>query len=143
MSREETQAFFEAYRDAFNRLDGDAVADLWHTPSGILQTRAGETHATLTQWSEDAPMRANHRALCELYRSSGYHRADFEVAEHTPLGPNSAFANVRWTLTRSDGSLLQRFATGYQLARMPQGPKVVLCVAYQENIAEMKRHAAD
>lgn len=142
MNLDETQAFFEAYRDAFNRLDGDAVAELWHTPSGIVHTRDGEAHATLTQWVEEAPMRANHRALCELYRSNGYHQADFEMVAHTPLGADGAFANVRWTLTRADGSVLQRFCTGYNLARTPQGPRVVLCTAYQENISEMKRNAA-
>lgn len=118
------------------------MAELWHTPSGIVHTRDGEAHATLTQWAEEAPMRANHRALCELYRGNGYHRTDFELIEHVALGPNSAFANVRWTLTRADGSLLQRFCTGYNLARLSQGPRVVLCTAYQENISEMKRHAA-
>ena len=46
------------------------------------------------------------------------------------------------TVYRADGSVLQRFCTGYNLARMPQGPRVVLCTAYQENISEMKQHAA-
>lgn len=141
MTIEETKAFFEAYRNAFNRLDGDAVAELWHTPSGMVHTRDGEAYATLTQWTDDSPMRANHRALCELYRGSDYHRADFEVVAHTPLGADSAFANLRWTLTRPDGSVLQRFCTGYNLARTLHGPRVVLCTAYQENISELKRHA--
>lgn len=143
MSLQETLAFFEAYRDAFNRLDGDVVAELWHTPSAIAHTRDGEPHATLTQWTEEAPMRANHRALCELYRRNDYDRAEFEITDHIALGPHHAFANLQWTLWRTDGSQLQRFRTGYNLARTPNGPKVVLCTAYQENITEMKRHAAE
>ena len=86
MSHAEVQAFFETYRDAFNRLDGDAVADLWHTPSAI--TNSGEAAAQLTWWSEDEPMRANHRALYGLYRSSGYQRAEFEIANCVGLGPD-------------------------------------------------------
>jgi hypothetical protein len=48
MSRRETLAFFRRYRTAFNRLDGDAVADLWHTPSSIADSAADGTHARVT-----------------------------------------------------------------------------------------------
>ena len=41
MTLREVTSFFETYRDAFNRLDGDAVADLWHGASGITDTRDG------------------------------------------------------------------------------------------------------
>ena len=161
MSLEETQAFFEAYRDAFNRLDGNAVADLWHGSSGITDsgitdngiTDSGITDsggagkdgasARLTWWTDDAAMRANHIALCAAYRDSDYGRADLEIEQHLPLGPNHAFALLRWTLQRSDGSLLQRFHTGYQLMRTTAGPRVLLAVAHQENLSEMKDHAAE
>ncbi|MFN0186209.1 MAG: hypothetical protein ACKVQR_20540 [Aquabacterium sp.] len=136
MSRSEVLAFFDRYREAFNRLDGDAVADLWHTPSAITDARAD------TVWTDEAPMRANHRALCDLYRANGYARADFDLVQHEALGADHAFAHLRWTLTRADGSVLQRFGTGYNLRRTPAGPKVLLCTAYQEDIAEMKQHAA-
>ncbi len=136
MSRTETQAFFGAYREAFNRLDGDAVADLWHAASGIADSRDGA--GRLTWWPEDAPMRANHRALCEAYRQAGYGRADFEIEGHEPMGPDHAFARLRWTLRRTDGSLLQRFCSGYQLIRSPAGPRVLLATAYQEDLAAMQ-----
>jgi hypothetical protein len=141
MSHTETQAFFETYRDAFNRLDGDAVADLWFEPSGITNTGADQS-AALTWWPTDAPKRANHRALCDLYRHNGYDHANFEIQRHVAMGDNHAFAHVHWTLMREDGSLLQQFHTGYQLLRTASGPRVLLAVAHQENIAEMKRHAA-
>ena len=35
MSLQEVEQFFQRYEAAFNALDGDAVADLWHSPSGI------------------------------------------------------------------------------------------------------------
>ncbi len=143
MSRTETQAFFETYRDAFNRLDGDAVADLWHSSSGISDSGGEDGHARLTWWSSDAPMRANHRALCDAYRHNGYWRADFELEAQVPMGPNHAFAHVHWTLKRHDGSLLQQFHTGYHLMRTAQGPQVLLAVAHQENLSRMKPHAAE
>ena len=143
MSHAEVQAFFETYRAAFNRLDGDAVADHWHTPSAITNSRSGEAGAQLTWWIDDAPMRANHRALCDVYRGSGYHHAEFEVIDCISLGTDHAFADVHWTLWQSDGSLLQDFHTSYNLLRTPAGPKVLLVTAYEEDLARMKRHAAE
>ena len=69
MSLEETQAFFETYRDAFNRLDGHAVADLWHTPSGITDSGGADGAARLTWWPDDAPKRANHVATLSIIGS--------------------------------------------------------------------------
>ena len=143
MSHAEVQAFFESYREAFNRLDGDAVADLWHTPSAITDKRSGQAWAQLALWSEDAPMRANHRALCARYRDQGYHRADFEIVDCVSLGAHHAFANLRWTLRRDDGSLLQAFHTGYNLLRTPNGPKVLLATAYEEDLTRMSADAAE
>ena len=140
MTLREVTEFFETYRDAFNRLDGDAVADLWHGASGISDNRDGL--AALTWWPEDAPMRANHRALCEVYRGADYGRADFEIVHHEPMGPNHAFTRLHWALQRRDGSPLQQFGTGYQLMRTAGGPKVLLATAFQEDLQEMKRHVA-
>jgi hypothetical protein len=138
MSRTETQAFFATYRDAFNALDGDAVADLWHSTSGIADNHGEGGQAKLTWWPEEAPMRANHRALCDAYRKADYGRADFEVQQHVSMGDNNAFAHLRWTLRRRDGSLLQQFHTGYQLMRTAQGPRVLLAVAHDEDLRAMQ-----
>jgi len=143
MTQPETQAFFEAYRDAFNRLDGNAVADLWHSASGITDSGGAGGHARLTWWAEDAPMRANHCALCDVYRRADYGRADFRIQQHVPMGAHHAFARLHWAITRRDGSLLQQFHTGYQLMRTAAGPRVLLAVAHQENLSEMKPHAAE
>lgn len=136
MSRSEVQQFFAAYQDAFNRLDGDAVAQLWHVPSGIT-----DSHTT-TWWDDEAPMRANHRALCDIYRGLNYGRADHEIAAFESLGEAHAFAHVRWTLLRQDRSVLQQFGTGYQLIRGARGPQVLLCTAYAEDYKEMNPHAS-
>ena len=136
MGLEETRTFFETYRDAFNRLDGDAVADLWHARSAIASPGA-DGAATLAWWSDDAPMRANHRALCAVYRQAGYGHADFVVEQHVPMGPDHAFAHLHWQLWRQDGSLLQQFRTGYQLMRTAAGVRVLMVVAHQEALQTM------
>ena len=142
MSRQEVESFFEDYRARFNRLDGDAVADMWHTPGPITHRAKGVNHAALTPWTEDAPMRANMRALCDVYRNDGYDHANFALDSCESMGEHHAFAVVSWTLTRADDSLLQQFKTGYNLMRTTDGPKVILVTQFEENIEEMKRHAA-
>ena len=136
MSREEVVGFFKAYQDAFNALDGDAVAELWHVPSGITDKQS------TVWWADDAPMRANHHALCKIYRGLNYGRADHQIRAFHPLGGDHAFADVRWTLQRQDGSVLQQFGTGYHLIRGPRGPQILLCTAYEEDYKEMTPHAA-
>ncbi|MBA4343595.1 MAG: hypothetical protein C0423_15765 [Methylibium sp.] len=140
MTLEQAQAFFERYRDAFNAGDGDAVADLWHSPSAITDSRDGV--ARVSWWGEDAPMRANMQALCGVYRDVGPHDWMFELRDHVPLGLNHAFTHVAWTLKRSGGEVLPQFCTGYQLAKLAGGWKVLFCTAYQEDLSETRQHAA-
>lgn len=136
MSLQDLQEFLTAYRAAFNALDGNRVADLWHTPCGIANEKAGQ--GALTWWAQEAPMRANHVALCEWYRQCGFARTDFEVLHHQPLGPSHATVHLAWTIWHQDGRVLQAFNTHYQLIKQAQGWRVLLCTAYQENMAAMK-----
>ena len=142
MSLHETIEFFERYRDAFNRLDGDEVANTWHVPSGIADAHGTGGAARFTAYTDDASMRANMYALCDVYRRNGFERTEFELIDHIALGAQQAFAHVHWTLRRADGSVLQSFRTGYQLARTAGGVKALMAVAYEENITVMNPYAA-
>jgi hypothetical protein len=141
MSRAEAHAFFASYRDHFNRLDGDAVANLWNACSGIAHASSSDGHGVCTMWPDDAPMRNNMRALCDAYRKSGYAHAEFQIEKHEAMGANHAFSVLHWRLYRSDDSLLQAFHTGYQLLRTAQGIRVLLATQYEEDIDAMKNHA--
>jgi hypothetical protein len=138
MSHDEVAEFFDRYRAAFDTLDGDAVADLWHVPCAIASSHAAEAHAKLTWWHDGAPMRDNMRALCEVYRRGGYARATFELRGVTPMGLHHAFADVAWSLHRADGTVLQAFRTGYQLMRGEHGLRVLLCIAHDEDLRAMQ-----
>jgi hypothetical protein len=142
MSHAEVHQFFEAYRDNFNRLDADAVADTWHTQSGITHRAREGDFAAYTMWPTDAPMRANTHALCDAYRNNGYSHAEFAIDRCESMGAHHAFAVVQWTLHRKDGSLLQSFKTGYNLMRTEHGPRVILATQFEEDIQKMKRDAA-
>ena len=143
MDLQETHAFFERYRAAFNALDADAVADLWHTPSCITDSTSDGGIAALTLWVEDPPMRRNMRALCDVYRLNNFSRAEFAFEQHVQLGANHAFVNVAWHLWRKDGSLLQAFRTAYNLVRAARGTKVLMAIAYEEDVARMKLYALE
>lgn len=65
-----------------------------------------------------------------------------QEVQQIALGRSHRTALLHWRIRRQDGSELQSFHTHYHLMRGPQGPKVLLCTAYQEDISEIKNHAA-
>jgi hypothetical protein len=142
MSLHEVETFFGTYADAFTAGDGEAVAALWHAPSLIADTRDG--HARVTGWADHEPVRANMLALCAAYANAGPHRWRHRVRQYTPMGANHAFALIDWSMERPGGELLQRFATGYQLARFAAGVKIIACTAFDENLQDFRAstHAA-
>ncbi len=76
----EISEFFERYRDAFNALDGNAVAEFYAEPSGIAQG------CVYTHWPRRQPVMENMNALCKPYRDSGFIRADFEPNQFIAQG---------------------------------------------------------
>jgi hypothetical protein len=122
----EIRAFFDRYREAFDHLDGDAVARLFAVPSGIASD-SGYTH-----WSTFEPIRANMVALCELYRENGYACATFEPVTFLAQGENYAVADISWNIERSGQREPWRFNTTYNLMRTADGWRVLLCTAYSE-----------
>jgi ketosteroid isomerase-like protein len=121
----EIHAFFESYRDAFNALDGDAVARLYALPCGIASD-AGYEH-----WTSFEAIRDNMAALCRRYRDDGFVAASFEPGRCIDQGERFAVADLRWTIQRSTQAP-SRFGTTYNLIRTAQGWKVLLCTAYSE-----------
>jgi hypothetical protein len=97
MPRDVTK-FFEQYRDAFNRLDSDAIANLYCVPSGIVSNRG------LTAWQAREPIAENMVALCALYRANGYKQAHFQPSHFISQGTDFAVADVAWTIEREAGA---------------------------------------
>lgn len=118
--------FFQHYRDAFNALDGAAVAALYAIPSGIAQDRR------YTHWATFESIRSNMDALCDLYRQRGYVRADFEPGAVLPQGDDHAVVDLQWKIEWSTGAEPWRFGTTYNLIRTDDGWRVLLCTAYAE-----------
>ena len=118
--------FFEQYRDAFNRLDSDAIANLFCVPSGIVSDDG------LTAWQSREPIVENMVALCALYRANGYKQADFQPSRFIAQGADFAVADVAWTIEREAGAEPWHFHTTYNLRRTTEGWRIVLCTAYEE-----------
>jgi hypothetical protein len=118
--------FFDQYRDAFDRLDGDAIARLYSTPSGILSGR------TYVHWPDFESVRANMVALCAQYRANGYLAARYEPAWVAPQGRDALVADIAWHIERRDGEEPWRFHTTYNLVRTKDGWRILLCTAYEE-----------
>jgi hypothetical protein len=143
MSRAEVECFFESYRDAFNRLDGEAVANLWYSCSGITHLNRDGDAAEITWWNEASPMRENMQKLCDVYRTNDYSHANFQIDAFRSLGPHHAFADLHWDLFRKNGESLQSFNTGYNLMRTRDGIRVLMATQYEENVAKMKQDGKD
>lgn len=118
--------FFQRYRDAFNALDGSAVAELYAEPSGIAQD------GIYTHWPHRQPVIENMAALCKLYRDRGFMRADFKLQQFIDQGSKHAVADVAWHIDWNNGPAPWRFNTTYNLIRTAPGWKVLLCTAHSE-----------
>jgi hypothetical protein len=120
------RAFLDALRDAFNALDGAAVADLYAVPSAIAQG------GVFTHWATREPIVQNMVALCALYASKGYVRAHFEPAQFLAQGADYAVADLLWRIDWAEGAPWL-FNTTYNLVRTASGWRVLLCTAYTED----------
>ena len=120
------QQFFEAYARAFNALDGEAVARLYALPSAIVDA---QSH---THWPTFEPIRDNMVALCRLYRDDGFVRTHFEPTAFIAQGAHFAVADVRWTIELDGARAPRIFNTTYNLKRLGDVWRVLLCTAYSE-----------
>lgn len=132
----EIRAVFESYRNAFNALDGNAVAELYAEPSGIAQD------SVYTHWPTREPVAENMVALCQIYKNKGFVNADFEPAQFIEQGESHAIADVKWQINWNEGQEPWQFRTTYNLVRTSQGWRVLLCTAYSETALHQASSAA-
>jgi hypothetical protein len=133
--RVEIRAFFDQYCEAFNRLDGEAIARLYCVPSGIA-TDTGYMH-----WSTFEQIRKNMVALCQFYEENGFVTATFEPRVFLPQGEDFAIADISWSIGRTEGRRPSCFNTTYNLMRTEQGWRVLLCTAYSEETVHANKEA--
>ena len=118
-------AFFERYRDAFNRLDGRAVSAHYDCPAMIVHADGAGVLADV------GALDANNIALCAQYERDGFMRADFSERACLALGEQFYVVDLAWTIARKDQSP-QQFNTAYSLAKRGGHWKVAAVTAYEE-----------
>lgn len=121
----DVRAFFDRYRDAFNRLDHNAVSACYDQPAMIAH--AGGNGVFLDQ---DA-LNANNVALCKHYADSGFVQADFETRTFVAQNEDFCVADLAWTIHRRNREP-ECFSTSYALARRSGAWKVFCVTAYAE-----------
>jgi ketosteroid isomerase-like protein len=119
------EAFFNTYRDAFNRLDGRAVSAHYDRPAMIVHAGGNGVLA------DEAALNANNVALCEQYAKEGFLRADFAERAFLPLGDGFCVVDLTWEIARRDRAP-QQFNTAYSLAKREGRWKVAMVAAYEE-----------
>jgi len=121
----ELTAFFDSYRDAFNRLDASGVARHFHVPSMLI---SGQGRVV---WSTHDDVLANMEALTAHYRADGFDHATFQPRAVLAVRDNPV-VDIAWTIERTSGLSPRRFGTAYNLQRTPGGWLVAVCTAYEE-----------
>jgi len=121
----DVQRFFDAYRDAFNRLDPVAIAAHFAVPS-MLTSTGGDA-----LWTDAAQIQRNMVVLCDRYRAAGFVAARYEPLHDLDLPPDHVVAHLRWTVERRDLPPWS-FRTGYHLRRRAETWRILLCIAYEE-----------
>ena len=121
----DVRAFFELYRDAFNRLDGRAVSAHYDRPAMILHAGGAGVFA------DEAALDANNVALCKQYEKDGFLQAEFEERKYLSQGDNFCVVDLAWKIERRNRTP-QCFNTTYSLAKRLGAWKVAVVTAYEE-----------
>ena len=129
MLDDELLPFFAGYRDAFDRLDPDAIARHYHVPSMLIDGDA------CLIWTTEGQVLANMRALTAYYRADGFDHATFEVRDVLRLERDSVIVDISWVIDRTGDPAQRQFGTAYNLKRNEHGWRIAVCTAYQERAA--------
>jgi hypothetical protein len=107
--------FFDSYREAFERLDADAIAGHFAFPCHVASdaSEVGVTVAdTREEWTEVV------ERLVGMYRAIGVRSARVLEVRISELSPRLAQAVVHWELHDGDGRALYDFDAAYTLAEV-------------------------
>jgi hypothetical protein len=127
-ARGRVEAFFDAYRVAFEAFDVGAVADLFSYPCQ-LTSDAGKIAVTVVPSREVwAPQ---IERLVAAYRAIGVGSAKIIELQVKELSPQLAQATVRWGLLDGNGRTLYEFDASYTLADLGQGLRIT-AIAHNE-----------
>jgi Domain of unknown function (DUF4440) len=105
------RAYMDAYCEAWNRLDLDAILDTYHLPCFIYKD--GTLYALLDEQTK----RDYVAGFVELNRSVGPATWEMPTFSLARLGSNSALVTARWVFRRPDGTVIWDFVDSHHFCR--------------------------
>ena len=110
--RSNVRAFFESYQAAFDSIEGERIAALYHIPT-VTMRGAGSIHSLQSR----EELARFFQGVADSYQKDGYAGGSFEEFEVSPIGECSALATMDWEMRRRDGSLIRKWRQSYNLVR--------------------------
>jgi ketosteroid isomerase-like protein len=110
---DEARAFLEQYSQAFDSIDGERIAALYHEPCITLRGD-GSIHCLRSR----EELARFFQTVAETYQRDGYRSGRFSNLETRSIGGKSALVTVDWELLRQDGSTLRQWRQSYNLVRV-------------------------
>ena len=118
--------FFERYKQAFNELNGQAVASLYRVPSVIVDDER------YTIWDTYEKIENNMVALCVIYREHGFSKTSYETSKFILQNENFAVIDMKWTIENDNDKEPNIFNTTYNIQKIDGDWKINLVTAYSE-----------
>jgi hypothetical protein len=118
---DEIRAFFEACNNAFELIDGNRIAALYHVPTITMR---GDASVHCLQ-SRDELARF-FQGVADSYLKDGYRGGNFKNLQVVPLGERSAVATMDWEMRRGDGSLIREWRQSYNVVRVGNGWQILV-----------------
>ncbi len=118
---DEIRAFFEAYSKAFESIDGNRIAALYHMPTVTMR---GDASIHCLQSREE--LARFFQGVADTYFRDGYRSGSFKNLQVVPIGERSALATMDWELRRGDGSLIREWRQSYNVVRVGNGWQILV-----------------
>ena len=94
----DVREFFESYRDAFDSIDGQRIASLYHIPT-VTMRGDGSIHSLQSR----EELARFFQGVADNYQKEGYAGGRFDELQVSPIGGRSALATMDWQMLRRGG----------------------------------------
>ncbi len=118
---DEIRGFFEEYAEAFDSIDGNCIAALYHMPTVTMR---GDGSIHCLQSREE--LARFFQGVADTYYKDGYRSGRFKDLQVTPIGERSALATMDWELQRADGSVIRAWRQSYNVVRVGNGWQILV-----------------
>ncbi len=117
----EVRGFFEEYSAAFEAIDGNRIAALYHMPTVTMR---GDGSIHCLQSRDD--LAKFFQGVADTYYREGSRTGSFKNFQVLPIGGRSALATMDWDMRRGDGTLIREWRQSYNVVRVGNGWQILV-----------------